>query len=211
MTESQRIIGDSRVKTARGLFWRRWVSNPRGIGAVAPSAPALTRRMAREVVLRDGEAVVELGPGTGTVTQALIKAGVPEDRLILVERDPEMHEYLRDRFPHATVIRGDAAELATVVPERWKGRVSTVVSSLPLLGFPMDSRARIADQVFDTLAEGGRLVQFTYSPFCPLRRVVRGIKSQRTGFAAFNLPPATIWRYTADPEGGKASARSRAN
>ncbi len=210
MTGLASVVGDSGVRTALGLFWRRWISNPRGIGAVVPSAPALTRRMAREVLLRDGEAVLELGPGTGTVTRALIEAGVPEERLILVERDSEMHGYLVDRFPSALVLHGDAAELDEVLPQTWKGRVSTVVSSLPLLGLPVAHRARIADAVFDTLAEGGRMVQYTYSPFCPLRRAVPGLKSKRAGFAALNVPPATIWRYTSRG-GGKESPRSPAN
>jgi phosphatidylethanolamine/phosphatidyl-N-methylethanolamine N-methyltransferase len=210
MTGLERAVGNSRVRTALGLFWRSWISNPRGIGAVAPSAPALSRRMAREVLLRDGEAVVELGPGTGTVTRALIEAGVPEERLILVERDQKMHGYLVERFPSALVLHGDAAELDQILPQTWKGRVSTVVSSLPLLGLPIDDRARIADAVFNTLAEGGRMIQYTYSPFCPLRRAVPGLKSKRTGFAALNIPPATIWRYTSRG-GGKVSSLSSAS
>ena len=210
MTGFERVAGDGRVRTALGLFWRSWISNPRGIGAVAPSAPALSRRMAREVLLRDGEAVVELGPGTGTVTRALIAAGVPEERLILIERDYEMHGYLVDCFPAALVLHGDAAELDQVLPQTWKGRVSTVVSSLPLLSLPIEQRARIADAVFRTLAAGGRLVQYTYSPFCPLRRAVPGLKSERAGFAALNIPPATIWRYTLGA-GGNASPLSPAS
>jgi phosphatidylethanolamine/phosphatidyl-N-methylethanolamine N-methyltransferase len=210
MTGLDRVLVNNRVLTALGLFWRRWISNPRGIGAVVPSAPALGRRMAREVLIRDGEAVVELGPGTGTVTRALIEAGVPEERLILVERDHEMHGYLVDCFPSALVLHGDAAELNEVLPRTWRGRVSTVVSSLPLLGFPVADRARIADAVFDTLAEGGRMVQYTYSPFCPLRRVITGLKSKRVGFAALNIPPATIWRYTSR-QGGKAKPRFSAS
>ena len=197
MSGLERVNGNCGFHTALGLFWRRWFSNPLGIGAVVPSAPGLTRRMAREVILRDGEAVVELGPGTGTVTRALIKAGVPEERLILVERDEEMHGFLVEKFPQATVIHGDAAELDDILPGQWKGRVSTVVSSLPLLGLSFARRARIADAVFAAMADQGRLVQYTYLPFCPLRRAAPHIRGHKTGFAAFNLPPATVWRYTA--------------
>jgi phosphatidylethanolamine/phosphatidyl-N-methylethanolamine N-methyltransferase len=197
MSGLDRVNENRGILGAFGLFLRRWFSNPRAIGAVAPSAPGLARRMAREVVLRDDEAVVELGPGTGVVTRALIKAGVPEDRLILVERDEEMHGFLTGQFAAATVIHGDAAALGDILPEQWRGRVSTVISSLPLLGIPQAERARIVEEVFAILAEDGRLVQYTYSPFSPLRHVAPEIHAQKTGFAAFNLPPATIWRYTA--------------
>ncbi len=208
MTGLDRVLGGGRVRTALGLFLRRWLSNPRSIGAVAPSAPGLTRRMAREAVLRDDQAVVELGPGTGTVTRALLAAGVPEDRLILVEFDAEMAEYLSDRFPEAVVLNGDAADLDSLVPARWAGQVSTVVSSLPLLSFPVEIRARIAAAVFAVLGSDGRLVQYTYGPGCPLSRAVPGVKGRRTGFAALNIPPATVWCYEA-PE--KESPRASAN
>lgn len=210
MAEAEQAADKGSLGRALRLFWRRWISDPRGIGAVAPSAPALSRRMAREVLLRDGEAVLELGPGTGTVTRALIAAGVPEERLILVERDEEMHGYLVDRFPGVMVLNGDAAELDKVLPQVWKGRVSTAVSSLPLLAFSRSQRARIAGAVFDILAEGGRMVQYSYSPFSPLREAVPELNSKRAGFAALNIPPATIWRYTARGS-GNASPRSPAS
>lgn len=211
MPQSPNRIENRRRGASLGLFLRRWISDPKGIGAVAPSSPGLTRRMAREVELRAGEVVVELGPGTGTVTRALIKAGIPEDRLILVELDPEMHAFLVAKFPQALVLLGDAADLCEILPPRWRGRVSAVVSSLPLLSIPMNIRRRIADAVFRILAPSGRLVQFTYSPFSPLRNAVPELKSERTGFAAFNLPPATIWRYTSGGSGGKARPRTAAN
>lgn len=211
MSSSPKSRETRRSGASLGLFLRRWISDPRGIGAVVPSSPALTRRMAREVVLREGEAVVELGPGTGTVTEALLKAGIPEDRLILIELDPEMHVFLAARFPDALVLQGDAADLDRLIPPRWRGRVSTVVSSLPLLSIPLKVRRRIADAVFRVLAPGGRLVQFTYSPFSPLRNAVPELRSKRTGFAAFNLPPATVWRYTSGGTGGKTRPRASAS
>lgn len=207
MTGLDRVNGNRHFYSALALFWRRWISNPRAIGAVVPSAPGLARRMAREVVRGEGEAVVELGPGTGTVTRALIASGVPEGSLILVERDAEMHGFLVEQFPRATVIHGDAAELGDILPRQWKGRVSTVVSSLPLLGLSVARRARIADAAFAAMADQGRLVQFTYSPFCPLRRAAPHIRGQKTGFAAFNLPPATVWRYTVPDTGDEAGSR----
>ncbi|MFM2129451.1 MAG: hypothetical protein RL477_997, partial [Pseudomonadota bacterium] len=133
---SERLSGAGFAESEIGFFLRRWLANPFGVGAIAPSAPALARRMARETLLRDGEVVVELGPGTGAVTRALIKAGVCEDRLVLVERDREMCDFLAGRFPRARLIRGNARHIARLLPEDLHGRVSTVVSSLPLVSLP---------------------------------------------------------------------------
>lgn len=195
-------------QAALGLFWRRAISDPLRIGAIAPSGPSLARRMAREARIRPGEAVVELGAGTGAVTRALIASGVPEDRLILIERDRHLHAFLAENFPRAMVIRGDAAKLDSLVPEPWRGRVSTVISCLPLVNLPRRECDAIVHAAFTVLAPEGRFVQFTYSPFSPLRRERRGLEGRKVAFAPFNLPPATIWRYTAGGDGGNARPRS---
>lgn len=204
MPGPKRSDDDYDAQAALGLFWRRVITDPLRIGAIVPSAPGLARRMAREARVRPGEAVVELGPGTGAVTRALVAGGVPEERLILVERDRHLHAFLAERFPRAMVIRGDAARLDTLVPERWRGRVSTVISGLPLVNFSRRECDAIVHAAFAVLAPDGRLVQYTYSPFSPLRRERLGIEGRKVAFAAFNLPPATVWRYTAGAGGGKA-------
>lgn len=178
------------------LFLRRWLAHPFSMGAIAPSAPGLARRMARETLLRDGEYVVELGPGTGAVTRALLHAGVPEERLILIERDKHLHAFLLQRFPAATVILGNARRLDLVLPEACRGRVSTVVSSLPLVSLPHRVRDDIVNGSFAVLAPGGRFVQYTYGLFSPLPRKELGLEGRKVAFAGINLPPASVWRYT---------------
>lgn len=194
-----------------GLFWRRVISDPLRMGAIVPSGRGLARRMAREARVRPGEAVVELGPGTGAVTRALVADGVPEERLILVERDAHLHAFLLKNYPKAMVIRGDAADLEDLVPEDWRGRISTVVSCLPLVNLPRPVCDAIVEAAFAVLAPDGGFVQFTYSPFSPLRRERRGLEGRKVAFAAFNLPPATIWRYTAGAGGGNARPRDAAS
>jgi phosphatidylethanolamine/phosphatidyl-N-methylethanolamine N-methyltransferase len=188
------------------LFLRRWLANPLKVGAIMPSAPALARRMARETLVRDGEVVVELGPGTGAVTRALLTSGVPEDRLVLVERDSFMHAYLARRFPNAILIHGDARRLERILPESCHGKVSTVVSSLPLVSLPNRVRDDIVKSAFAMLAPGGRFVQYTYGMFSPLPRKELGIAGRKVAFAGINLPPASIWRYTRLADAAAAGA-----
>lgn len=191
------------------MFLRRWIANPLLVGAIMPSAPALARRMAREVRLRDGEALVELGPGTGAVTRALIAAGVPENRLVLVERDATMHAYLARRFPAAAVILGDAGRLPEVLPARWHGRIGTVVSSLPLMSLPRATRDDIIAGAFGVMSPRGRFVQYTYGLFSPVPRKQLGLVGRKVSFTPANLPPASVWRYHR-PIGGAAPAPTRA-
>src|SRR5512138_771184 len=93
-------------------FIASWLQHPLKVGAVSPSGKALAQAIAAEVDPAVPGPVVELGPGTGPVTEALVARGVAEERLVLVEYNPDFCKLLRRRFPKATVIQGDAYTLA---------------------------------------------------------------------------------------------------
>ena len=190
-----------RRRTELALFLRRWLAHPLRIGAIAPSAPALARAMARaaQTELTDGNVVLELGPGTGSVTRALLAAGLPEARLVLVERDRHLHAWLEGQFPRANVLLSDARELDAILPAEQAGRVSTVVSSLPLNSLPRSERDEIVRAAFRVLADDGSFVQYSYGVPSPLPCEALGLTGQRVGFAAANLPPATVWRFSRTP------------
>lgn len=187
-----------RRRTEFALFLRRWLADPLRVGAIAPSAPALARAMARAAPFDNGNAelMVELGPGTGSVTRALLAAGVPEERLVLVERDPHLHAWLEGHFPRATVLHCDARRLDEILPDGQAGRVSTVVSSLPLNSLPRNERDEIVRAAFRVLVNGGCLVQYSYGVPSPLPCEALGLTGRRVAFAAANLPPATVWRFS---------------
>ena len=151
---------------------------------------------AAQTELMDGELVVELGPGTGSVTRALLATGVPEERLVLVERDRYLHEWLKEQFPGANVLLSDARQLDELLPAGQAGRVSTVVSSLPLNSLPRNERDEIVRVAFRVLSGNGSLVQYSYGVPSPLPCEALGLTGQRVAFAAANLPPATVWRYS---------------
>src|SRR3712207_9336639 len=71
----------------------------------------LARTMASYVDPRVPGPVIELGPGTGPVTDALVRRGVAQDRLVLVEYNPDFCKLLKRKFPKATIVQGDAYEL----------------------------------------------------------------------------------------------------
>ena len=189
----------SRAGTA--LFLKRWLRRPFAVGAVVPSGRLLAEAMARttyaEMKGREGH-VIELGAGTGEVTKALLGAGIPADRLALVERDPELASFLRRHFAGPRIVEGDAARLPKILSEQGIGSVSAVVSSLPLLSLPADVVRGIVEGVFDALPRGGALVQFTYGPAQPVPRSLsqslrlvgtRGPRIWR------NMPPAVVWTF----------------
>lgn len=187
----------TRRRSELGLFLRRWLAHPLRMGAIAPSAPSLARAMARAAHMDDdaGRPMIELGPGTGSVTRALLEAGVPEERLVLVERDQHFHAWLQGHFPKATVLHSDARELDDILPRGQAGTVSTIVSSLPLNSLPKCERDEIVRAAFRVLSDDGCLVQYSYGVPSPLPCEALGLTGERMAFAAANLPPATVWKF----------------
>ena len=177
------------------LFLRRWLNNPMRVGAIAPSSRRLADEMAKLVPTGGHGWVIELGGGTGVVTAALLRAGIAAGRLVVIERDPLLHRFLRDRYPALHVILGDAARLADAVRPLRIHRAAAVVSGLPLLSMPRPVQDEIVRSAFTLLAPGAPFIQYTYGPLSPVGRE----RLQLEGFLARrvvgNLPPASIWVY----------------
>lgn len=182
----------------RLLFVRRWFAHPLRMGAMLPSSPALVDLVARNAARPGDEAILELGAGTGTITAALVARGVREERLLLVELDDDMADWLRRRFPAATVIRGDASRPAELVPAAWHGRIGTVLSGIPVLRFSLADQRTFVAQCFALTGPQGRLLQYSYSPVAPLPARQLGLARQRLGVAFGNLPPGFLWSFTPD-------------
>lgn len=186
------------VEQAR--FIRAWLDNPATTGAVSPSGRFLARSMAQHVDPHEDGLVIELGPGTGPVTQALIKRGIAEERLVLVEYDADFCRLLERRFPRATIIKGDALNLSRTLAEKIHGPVAAIVSSLPLLNLLDAQRLALLDEAFKLMGGKGRFVQFTYGLVSPMPKHPK--ECMPAAFAAeasapvwLNLPPARVWVY----------------
>ncbi|MBM3607519.1 MAG: methyltransferase domain-containing protein [Alphaproteobacteria bacterium] len=181
-------------------FLKAWVEDPVKTGAVSPSGRFLSRAMARHVDLSIEGPVVELGPGTGPVTQALLDHGIAPERLVLVEFDEKFCGLLRQRFPRARVVQGDAYNLAATLSGVLDGPAAAIVSSLPLLNRPEDDRVRLLRDSFAMLHPQGNFVQFTYGMISPIPRTKNNsgsphFEAQGSAPVWLNLPPARVFAY----------------
>lgn len=173
------------------IFLREAVCHPRSIGALVPSSPALARRMAGEVPDLPQASVIELGAGTGVVTEFLLKHGLPPSRLLAVEQSPALAAMLQQKFPAIRVVCGDAGDLTDILHRAGVGgQRHDVVSSLPLKSLPTDSVQRIRAAIGKVLSAGGIWIQFTYSlgraPAPP------GFLLLRSSVVWANMPPARL-------------------
>lgn len=184
--------------TDEARFIKAWFENPVTTGAVAPSGRFLSRAMARYVNVASSGPVIELGPGTGPVTQALLQRGVDPSRLILVEYDPAFCRLLERRFPGVRVVQGDAYNLRQTLAGVLDAPAAAIVSSLPLLNRPEPSRIALLADAFNLLAPDGMFVQFTYGMISPIpRKGAAGLTftAEASQPVWLNLPPARVWCY----------------
>jgi phosphatidylethanolamine/phosphatidyl-N-methylethanolamine N-methyltransferase len=179
-------------------FLRSWIEKPLHMGAVMPSGRPLARTMAQYVEIDSGDPVIELGPGTGAITSALLHRGVDQKRLVLVEYNPGFCALLRDRYPQARVVQGDAYTLRDTLWNVLSARASAVVSGLPLVTKPMSTRLKLIRDAFAALAPGAPFVQFTYSVAPPIPKSLPGVSTEASERIWMNLPPARVWVYRKD-------------
>jgi phosphatidylethanolamine/phosphatidyl-N-methylethanolamine N-methyltransferase len=176
-------------------FIRTWFEKPISTGAVMPSSRVLARAMARYVDPLSSGPVIELGPGTGPVTEALVRQGVDPARLILVEFDPDFCRLLRTRYPAATVVQGDAYRLRRVLETYVDVPAAAIVSGLPLVTKPLRTRLRLISDAMSLLAQGAPFVQFTYAMLPPIPKELSGVRAEASELFWMNLPPARVWVY----------------
>lgn len=178
-------------------FLSSWLKNPKNIGAIAPSGPALSRTMAAIVDPSVNGAIVELGPGTGPVTAALIERGIDPKRLVLVEYDNEFCAILRAKFPDVKVVQGDAFALDQTLQDHVTFPLAAIVSSLPLLNFAPELRQRLIESAMRLLRPRAPFVQFTYGANSPLPVQSHLYETSASKRVWWNLPPARVWTYRA--------------
>ena len=176
-------------------FIRSWLEKPLSTGAVTPSGRVLARAMARYVEPDLPGPVVELGPGTGPVTEALVAHGIDPARLVLVEFNPAFCQLLRARFPAATVIQADAYGLRRALATLLRQPAAAMVSGLPMFTKPVRTRLRLLRDALTLLLPGAPFVQFTYAVVPPIPHSFAGVTAEASERIWMNLPPARVWVY----------------
>ena len=174
-------------------FLKALVSRPKIMGAVIPSGPALARAMACQIEPAAGP-VLEIGPGTGVISEAILERGVSPSQLTLVEYDEELARHLAARFPQTRVIQGDAFDLDRALRGHGDVPFGAIVSSLPLLNHPMARRLAYMEALTRRLAPAAPLIQFSYGAHAPAVPPP-GFVVVRAARIWANIPPAKVWVY----------------
>jgi len=180
---------------AYGQFLRGLLTDPHAVSAPTPSSPALCAAIAARVDISRPGLVLELGPGTGVVTEALLARGVAPERLVTIEACAYFAGLLRQRLPSVGVIEGDAFAFERHLPPQ--ARIAAIVSGIPLLLFPAGRRRDLIERALAALGPGGSFIQLSYGWLPPVAPT--GAMRLKRGVVWRNFPPAFVWTYTAEP------------
>lgn len=177
-------------------FFKGWMDGPKQVGAICPTSSVTARRMASVIDTTSGLPVLELGPGTGIITKAILKRGVQPENLVSVEYSTDFYQHLVRTYAGVNFINGDAFDLKKTLGA-WKDtQFDSVVSAIPLLSFPMDLRIAMIEDLLDRIPAGRPIVQITYGPVSPVIANPDRYKIKHYDFVVRNIPPAQLWTYT---------------
>ena len=177
-------------------FFKGWIDGPKQVGAILPTSSVTARCMASVIEPESGLPVLELGPGTGIITKAILNRGITPGNLVSIEYSTDFYQHLTRSFAGVHFINGDAFDLARTLGS-WKDRTfDCVISAIPLLSFPMDQRIALLENLLDRLPPGRPVMQITYGPISPIIANPDRYRIRHYDFVVRNIPPAQLWTYS---------------
>lgn len=176
-------------------FFKGWMDGPKTVGAIAPTSPITARRMASVIDTGSSLPVLELGPGTGAVTKAILEKGVAPEKLVSIEYSPDFFEGLVSAYPGVHFIHGDAFDIDRTLDGTGFERFDCVISAIPLLNFPMAKRLELVDRLLDRVPAGRPIMQISYGATSPVATRGSGIVAKPIDWIVRNIPPARLWTY----------------
>lgn len=179
-------------------FLRGFLRDPAGVGSVIPSSRFMERRIVRMTNVREAKVVVELGPGTGGTTRALLDAMPADAKLVCIETDQHFVEMVRKiNDPRLIVHRGSAEHVADVVNEHGLAKPDVILSGIPFSTMPPELGRLIAQRVHDALPVGGSFVAYQFRPHVATFSTPIFGPAERDELELLNIPPMRVYRWRA--------------
>jgi phosphatidylethanolamine/phosphatidyl-N-methylethanolamine N-methyltransferase len=176
-------------------FFKGWIDKPRAVGSIVPTSSVTARRMASIIDTKSDLPVLEVGPGTGVITKAILSRGVKPSDLYTVEYSHDFVTHLRRNYPGVNVIEGDGFNLDETLGDRSGMIFDSVVSGVPLLNFPVQRRVAYLENLLSRIPHGRPVVQLTYGPKSPIPPGLGDYTVEHFHFILRNIPPTQLWLY----------------
>jgi len=174
-------------------FLRRYLKNPKEVGAVLPSSRFLTAKMLEPINFENTRLMVELGSGDGKFTREILKRLPMNAVLLALEINQDFIAALNNiKDPRLKIINESAERLNSILDDLRLPKADYVLSGLPLVSFSQDLRSRILCEAASSLKQRGSYIQFTYFPFHNKIYKEHFSSVSIDGFTLLNVPPAFV-------------------
>jgi phospholipid N-methyltransferase len=179
----------------RFAFFQGFLQRPRQVGSIVPSSRFLERRIVRAAGVEQARTLVELGPGTGGTTRALLRAMRPDATLLTIEINPRFVALLRRESDTRLIAhQGSAAEISRILAQHGLPKADVVLSGIPFSTMPRDIGMGILHSVHEALLEGATFVAYQ------VRDRVESLAREVFGPAQVqmeirNVPPMRVFRW----------------
>lgn len=182
-------------------FLRQFMTKPNDVGAIAPSSKALADAVTAAARVPEAEVIVEFGPGTGAITEAIMARKKPDAQVLAIEKQKEFVDVLRLRFPNIHVVHDSATETKKHLEKLGFEHCDCIVSGLPWTIFPEELQDELLNAVVDALRPGGFFATYMYllGAGLPGAKRFRKKLAERlchTGVSSLvwlNIPPAYVF------------------
>ncbi|RLQ86863.1 phospholipid N-methyltransferase PmtA [Notoacmeibacter ruber] len=176
-------------------FFKGWLADVKAVGAILPTSSITARVMASVIDTSSGLPVLELGPGTGVITKAILDRGVPADQLYSIEYSKDFADHLKIEFPDVNIIHGDAFNLDKTLGDKKDMLFDSVICAVPLIYIPVAQRASLVENLLDRVKPGRPVIQITYAPKSPVPQGSGNFEVVHYDYVLRNVPPANLFVY----------------
>lgn len=176
-------------------FLKGWFKHPRKVGSITPTSKAAARMMVSLVPDIQEQFVLELGPGTGPITKAILETGIDSEKLVSIEYDVDFYNNLLKKFRGVNFINGDAFDLENSLGSFSDVKFGAIFSGIPLLNFPREQRVQMIEQALKFLQPGAPFIQLCYGPNAPVSEMSNKFSAKPSKWVVANIPPARFWIY----------------
>lgn len=179
----------------RLTFLKGFIKRPREVGSLVPSSRFLEQRICRVIDAGHTRTLVELGPGTGGTTEAVLAAMPADARLLAIDTNPGFVEQLRRiRDPRLLVAEGSAADLDTLLVDNALPAPDIIFSGIPFSTMPEGVADGILQSAWAALAPGGRFTAYQFrDAVCHQGRRVMGEPLVECEW--INIPPMHFYSW----------------
>lgn len=199
---SEHRVDRTDIEEQRGdwaRFLGTWLRHPLKMGAVAASSTAYCDEMVARSATGNTGRILELGPGLGAVTRALLRAGVEPERIVSIEYDHDFASALKSRYPRVNVIEGDGFDLDATLADQGEERFACILLAIPIVNLRQAERRALLERYFRRLNPGGNVTQLSYLWKAPIEPVPGRFTVSASDVVWSNIPPARVWVYTPEP------------